>query len=491
MNALFLRLWLTKALRSVSFSRNLIWSIILGIIILFFLANLGLLAFGLPVLLRESLENQTPLDFVNKNLLYFFLLEFIYRFFMQRMPVIELENFLHLPVKRSDIVNYLILRSFVSPFSMISLILFAPFSVTMIGGIQGVAWLFTIILVSLTLHAFMLWFKQKFGEALIGVLMVALIAFGAFGANYYGYFNIGEVVAPFFELARETYIPLAFMAGVFGLMCILAARYYVANAYTEDLANGQETRFLNSSLGFLSRFGLAGEMADVEWKLVLRHKKSRNYLFISLLFLLYGLLFYNDTEFQKEEGFSAVYIFVGIFITGSFMIQYGQLFLSWNSSYFDFYLNRREGIRALIEGKYLLFAVISILCFFLTTPYIYFGWEIVLVNFACLIFNLGITSQVIISIALWKPKPMDLTKGAFFNYEGVGMAQFIMVIPIMILPYLVYLPFSFLLSDYIGLLFLSLMGVAGLLFKDRLLGYSIDRVTTDRYKTSASFRQEL
>jgi hypothetical protein len=32
---------------------------------------------------------------------------------------------------------------------------------------------------------------------------------------------------------------------------------------------------------------------------------------------------------------------------------------------------------------------------------------------------------------------MDLNKGAMFNYEGVGAAQFLIIIPLMAGPYLV------------------------------------------------------
>lgn len=491
MNTLLFQLWVKKIFRSVSFSRNLIWNIVMALVILFFLGNLAVLAFVLPEILTDSLANQSPIEFVNQHLLYFFLIEFIYRFFMQRMPVIELEHFLHLPVPRSKIVGYLIGRSYFSPFSLITFILFFPFSITEIGGVEGVYWLFTLVVISFSLHSVMLWFKQKYGESIWVILGVALFLFAAFAANYFGYYNVGELTEPFFQLASEQVIPLVSVLVLFLLSVQLPYQYYKANAYTEDLGGESRIRFANASLGFLSRFGLAGEMAEMEWKLILRHKKSRSYLIISVLVLLYGLMIYNDSSMQKEDGFSGMLIFIGVFITGSFIIQYGQLFLSWNSSYFDFFLNRRNGIKALIEGKFLLFLVLSVLFFFLTIPYAYFGWEIVLINLGCLIFNIGITSQAIIRMALWKPKPMDLSKGAFFNYEGAGVAQFMMFIPILILPLIVYLPLQLIFNEYVGLGGLTAAGLLGLILKDQLLQHSINSVLKNKYQISASFRQEL
>tara|TARA_Y100000593_G_scaffold77654_1_gene143852 strand:- start:445 stop:1086 length:642 start_codon:yes stop_codon:yes gene_type:complete len=212
---------------------------------------------------------------------------------------------------------------------------------------------------------------------------------------------------------------------------------------------------------------------------------------LSGFFLLYGLIFYTNPVYASDEGISTIFIFVGVFITGIFMIQYGQLFLSWNSGNFDFFLNRRGGVEELIRGKYLLFISVSVVCFLASVPYVYFGWQILAVHFATFLFNVGILVHAIIYLALWKPKPMDLNKGAMFNYEGVGAAQWLMVIPMMVLPYLIYLPFSFLVSDYAGLIALSVCGILGIIFFKPLAKLNVQRVMQNKYEISSSFRQEL
>ena len=271
----------------------------------------------------------------------------------------------------------------------------------------------------------------------------------------------------------------------------LCYSYYRRHAYLEDLTEDQDIQFVNQSFGLFSRFGLAGEMADLEWKMIIRHKKSRTYLMLCAFFLLYGLLFYINPAFQAEEGFSYMFIFVGSFITGIFVLQYGQLFLSWNSSNFDFFLNLRGGMEALVRGKYLLFIVISCLCFLLSVPYVYFGWDILLIHLATFIFNIGVVIHMVIYMALWKPKPMDLNKGGMFNYEGIGVTQFLMVIPLMVAPYIVFLPFALLINDYAGVIALTVVGAVGIFFFNQLSAFSIRRVLRTRYEISSSFRQEL
>jgi uncharacterized membrane protein len=104
---------------------------------------------------------------------------------------------------------------------------------------------------------------------------------------------------------------------------------------------------------------------------------------------------------------------------------------------------------------------------------------------------MGVIMHLVIYLSLWKPKPMDLNKGAMFNYEGVGIAQFLMIIPMTGAPYVIYLPFALLVSQYAGLLALAVVGVAGIIAFPYLSKISIDKVLQNRYEISSSFRQEL
>ena len=134
---------------------------------------------------------------------------------------------------------------------------------------------------------------------------------------------------------------------------------------------------------------------------------------------------------------------------------------------------------------------LQILCFILSVPYVYFGWEILLIHLATFIFNLGITIHMVVFMALWKPKPMDLNKSGMFNYEGTGITQFLMVIPLMVAPYAVFLPFAIFINDYAGLAALGIIGAIGIFAHKPLIKLSVQRVLDNRYEISSSFRQEL
>lgn len=490
-----IRLQFLKSLRSTSFAKSLLTNIFLGFIILLLLGYV----FGAGLLLNRVIgqlaEGQDSLEVLNSYLIFFFLTEFLYRYFIQSLPVVDLESLLHLPIGKRKIMHMLLIRTFISPINIIALLLFLPFGLevvaTRFGDMAFLGWLGSLVLTSWILHWFMLWFKQRFEDSTLGLLIVMGVLVLGGGSSYLGWFNLGELTKPMFDLAITSPIPLILLFLAFLGSYWLCYRYHLENAYLEDLSPEGETRISGQSIGFFSRFGLSGEMANIEWKLIVRHKKSRTYLMLSAFFLLYGMVFYTQPAYMENERLSFILIFVGVFITGIFMIQYGQLFLSWNSGNFDFYLQKKDGVEQLVRGKYLLFISISVICFLASIPYVYFGWKILLTHAVTFLFNVGILIHVIIYLALWKPKPMDLNKGAMFNYEGVGAAQWLMVIPMMIMPYVFYLPFALLINEYAGLAALGIFGLLGILFYKKLSAINVRRVYENKYEISSSFRQEL
>ncbi|MHA7130305.1 DUF5687 family protein [Algoriphagus namhaensis] len=489
-----IRLQWLKSFRSTSFAKSAAVTALLIFLALLLLSYVLLAGLFLDEIIGKLADGQEPISVLNNWLIYFFLAEFMYRYFIQKLPVIELESLLHLPIGKRKIMHMLLGRSFFSPMSLIALLLFVPFGLIRVAEMYGASgvlgWLGTIVLLSWSLHWFMLWFKQRFEDSFLGLVVVFLVLILGGGLSYSGWFNVGEALAPVFNLALSSWIPMLGCLILFVGTYYLAYIFYLNHAYLEDLTEEEEVRFANQSFGFFARFGMAGEIANLEWKLIIRHKKSRTYLMLSAFFLLYGLIFYTNPLYQDAD-IHAIFIFVGVFITGIFTIQYGQVFLSWNSANLDFFINRKNGVEALVRGKYLLFIAISCLCFVLSVPYAYFGWKFLLIHFVTFLFNIGILMHVIIYLALWKPKPMDLNKGAMFNYEGVGAAQFLMIIPMMVLPYVIYLPFSFLVSDYAGLAALGVMGAFGIIFFKKLTAININRLLEQRYEISSSFRQEV
>lgn len=475
--------------------RDLIAAIFLMIIILFILGYVVLIAVSLPYIIRTFLEINDPIGFLNGYIVFFFATEFLYRFFLQKLPVAELQHYLHLPIPRWKIVHFLLLRSFFSLLNVVAIILLVPFTIMEVAGSHGalsaISWLGTIVLISWSVHWMTLVFKRGIGDRMIGYLIMLAVYFFSFGAQYYGWYSIGEVVKPFFDLAITSPLPfgmaLIFLAGTY----YGAYHYYRKRAYEEDIETKRGNFVESSQIDFLSRFGTAGAFADMELKLILRHKKSRSYLYISALFLLYALLFYPTFDLS-EGGFDLHFtLFIGLFITGSFLYNYGQFNLSWNSANFDYFLIQKNGIESLIQGKAILFIAISSICYLISLPYVYYGLEILFIHTASFIFNMGVGIHLLTMISFWKPKPMDINKSAMFNYEGLGAAQFLMIIPMLAIPYFIYLPFALTMGYGAGLAVLTMIGLFGIVFFGHITRFLINQLYKNRHEISASFRQEI
>lgn len=489
-----LKLAVHETLRSVSYTRNMLTGFIVFLVLAFlFLQVIGVAVF-LGLILRNNFYVENIPAFLSAASAFYLLAEFIFRFFMQKPPTFDFGKFLHLPIRRSGIVHYLFIRSLFTLFTFFVILLFTPIAISELSNSYGPAgaasWLFTLFFLSLSLHWLVLWIKQSGKGGFLKAIAIISLASLPFALLYFGIFNFGTFTAPFFYLTFSSPVPLLASASVCLLLYIAAFLKYFQNAYTDFDTTRRDSAF-TGKIDFLSGYGLAGKLADTELMMILRHKKSRGYLIVSVVFLFYGLLFYQASDAGTALFSPFLYLFIGAFITGSFVLQYGQLLLSWNSSYFDFFMAKKGGLEALIKSKYLLFLVTMLVAYVLTLPYFYFGWEIIVYHTAGLFYNAGIGVHLIIYMSLWKPKPMDINKGAMFNYDGVGIAQFIMIIPYILVMYAIFFLFRIFLDDYGALIALGVLGMAGLIFQDKLLALSIKKLHRERHVISNSFRQEL
>jgi hypothetical protein len=182
-------------------------------------------------------------------------------------------------------------------------------------------------------------------------------------------------------------------------------------------------------------------------------------------------------------------LFVGIFMTGIFLINYGQFLLSWESAYFDGILTRAYAMEEYYKSKYYLLAFSAVVMYLITLPYGFFGIQAIYINTACLIYNVGVNTLVLIFASTYNKKPIDLSRGSAFNYQGTGAAQFLIIIPLMVVPMLMVYSFDLLWEGHYGLIFLSLLGLIGFIFRNYFIKQSISNFKEKKYINAAGYRQ--
>ena len=84
--------------------------------------------------------------------------DLIFRYIMQKLPVMNIKPLLTLPVKKSKIVHFILMKSSFSFFNIMGLFFYVPFSVVLIlegfdiAGVLG--WLATMILLIQSINFF-------------------------------------------------------------------------------------------------------------------------------------------------------------------------------------------------------------------------------------------------------------------------------------------------------------------------------------------------
>jgi len=491
MAPLFVRLLVKEKLRSLSFGRDLISAIFTTLIIflmLFYLVGIGLY---LKMILSNVLEIQDIPSFLSRAVIFYFLAEFIFRLFFQKKPTFDLNQYLHLPIKRSGIIHFLLSKSLISAFSLAVIILFLPTTLSefapIYGTLSSMVWLGTLVILSISLHWLTFWLKEIVAHALPGFLTVLALATLPFLLLYFDFFNLGIYTASFFSSTLSGPFSLIVSFIICLLFYRLTFKYYAENAYLDQKESDKTTFLVGTDTGLFARFGIHDVIVKTELKLILRHRKSRNYLFLSLFFLLYFLLIWDTSgTFESSFGFQ---LFLSLFVTGIFAINYGQFAFSWSAPFFDFFVVKKHGLKNLVRTKLYILNASCIILYVLSMPFLYYGWEILLVLTVAALYNIGIGVPVILLMSLWNPKPMNINKSAFFNYEGVGISQFLMAIPYIIAPLLIYLPLTALFSMYTAIIWVGIAGLAGLAFQKQIVNKTAQILIRNRYKISSIFRR--
>ncbi len=480
-----------ESFRSPIWAKNLLANVFLGFVGLMLMVYAIMAGVAIAFKLDDFFPGQDPVELINGALLYYFFFEFLLRFFLQNVPVLSIQPYLHLPIKKSQFLNFMLRKSQVSVFNLLALFLFTPSAILKVakeyGALTGLLWLTMIIGMVFTIHFLGILFKKKLNDLpnlLLG--MVVLVA-GLGALDYFQVISFSSVSKQLFGAVLDQPVFAAIPVLLWVVLYRLNYVYLAKNTYPEEISTKKNKAKVSGDFTFLKRFGRIGELIGLELKLILRHKRPRNSLVMSGLLLFYGLFFYTQDGFQELNG---MFLFAGVFVTGSFFINHGQFLLSWESGYFDFIMTRRSNIRQYFEAKYYLFVAACTIAFVASLGYAYFGVEIILFNLAAYLFNIGIGIPFVMRIAMYSPKKIALNKGAAFNYEGVGAAQFLIALPVLGLPYVFYGPLAAFGYGNYGLLLVALIGLVGFLLRNKTIDYLTSSFTKNRHKIAAGFRAQ-
>jgi len=480
-----------SARRSSIWQKNLAVNIFIGFLAIIMLGYLVMIGFFLDAILLETIKDQDPENVVSGMLLYYFIINFTLRFFMQSIPAMQAIPYLHLPVKRSALAQFLTLKSLTNFFNWIPFLLFLPFTLKWMMAFHSVGssliWFLAILLFEWTANFKLIWFKRKntdkpwIGLALVGVIILLFVLDNETALS------ISKISEWYFMglLNNPLYIILPIFTVLFWYLYNL--RFIKKIIYVESLAPKSAEKLSGTSFDKLRNFGVVGELMLKEVRLLFRNKRSKTLLYLIPFFLLYGLFFYPQEVYLNMSG---MLVFVGIFVTGGFLIAYGQYMLAWESAHFDFILTSNTKWEDFFKAKYYLVVIPTVTLYFLTIPYIYFGKEVFWLNLAAMFYNVGVNANLLLYTASFNKKRMELAKGAMMNYQGVGLNNFLMAMPLLVGPILIFLPFKYIFGYEVGVIVLAVLGIIGFAFHRIIIKSAVKLFESKRYEIAEGYRKK-
>jgi hypothetical protein len=478
--------------RSKNTGKSIALRVIMAVFILYLLANLLFLSFFLDKILAGTFPDRDVITSFNSLLLYYFLFDLVIRYQMQELPTMSVQPYLHLPIKRNKIVNYLSVVSLFSAFTISPFILSLPFLIKVLLPQQGAVALIAILISILGLnafnHFFVLWLKRK--ENLNAWFMLLFLIAMA-GIGLYDFYWQGQSLSHYSSLLYSaillspSYAAGTLLLGI--IMYFINYRYLRGNLYLEELYTNSSSKISSTEFPLLNRFGKVGDLAALELKLIFRNKRPKSTVMKGLLFIFYGLIFYTNPQVASNP---MGLVFCPLFMMGAFIITYGQFMFGWQSSHFDGILINKIDSNDFFKAKFLLFFLFSTASFLLTIPYVYFGWKILLMHFIMYLWNLGISTLIVLFFANNNYKRIDLSKKGSFNWEGVGASQWLLGIPFFLVPFMIYFPFKWMGYENAGISALAIIGLIGILTRNFWLALLVKKFNKKRYQIAEGFRNE-
>lgn len=484
----FIKLEWKSFFRSASLGTSIAMKIIMGFVAIYMIGIFVLMGVATYTIIDEKLQLE-PLATVNKFVIYYLAIDLLFRYFLQKMPVMNIKPLLPLPIKKGTIVHFTLGKTILSFFNWMHAFYFIPFTVVLLANGYG----FNVILWHLGIFALI--YCNNFLNILINnkdsVFYTVLVVFlGLAAAQYYQIFDITNYTAPFFQAMYTT--SFVFLIPVIAIIAL----YYFSYNYFKNNLNLDEGLAKKSELAktenytWLNQFGTLGTFLKNDIRLLRRNKRSRTTLFMSVLFVFYGLLFFTGSIEAYDN--PAMKVFAGIFVSGGFLFTFGQFVPSWDSAYYQLMMSQNIPYKEYIKSKWWLMVIGTVISTLLASFYLFFGLHTYLIVVVAAIFNIGVNSHLVMLGGAFVKTPIDLTtsKQAFGDKQAFNLKTMLIAIPKMVLPMILYAAGYYLFSPNVGLLFVALAGVLGFAFRNYVFSKIEKIYKTEKYATIAAYKQK-
>ena len=470
-------------------NKSLILQIITGVFYFLIFLEIAALGVALPFLLEETMPGKDPIAIFTSYIIYYFLVGLLVRFQLQELPSLSIQPYLAQNISRKKILRFLNVRSLVHVINFLPLFVFIPFTVVVIvpaySNTEAICFLIAMFALVINNHFLNMYIKRKSVNHSWFFLAVLLFMAALKGLDYLKVLSFEKASSNLFISFLHYPILCIIPVGLTVFTFLLNNNYLRSHLYIEELASEKKLK-TGKNYAFLDKLGDVGDMIALDLKLIFRNKRPKSLVILSGFILFYGFLFYPKN--LATESYTILFLFAFL-ILGIFISGYGQFLFSWQSSHFDGMMTYNINIHQYIKAKFYLFLTVSTLQFLIASFYGLMSWRILPIQLAAFLYSTGVNSFVTIYAATFNYKYLNLRKSASMNFQGMGAAQWLQSLLILVVPGLVF----FLLNKFIGfwaaIISISALGIIGLVFNEMIINWLVLQFNIRKHKILEGFRE--
>ena len=476
-----------KFMRAPQLEAKLAIKILMGFVVLYFGGSLLFAGIAVYPFLSDQLPERDAISVINSVLVLIFILELIVRYFLQQLPVTEIKSFLLLSIPKKRIIRNVLFRSLLSVYNAIPVLFYLPISISMFQDDyalgQVIAWWVAVTAFSLCLN-FISFLANKNNKALAGFVILIILLYLS---ESYMDFETLRTVGYFFDALIMQPLWVLFPLGVFVLLYQITFSFLKKNLNLEGSLAAKKEVANAGRYDFLDVFGSHAFFLKNDLRLIVRNVRPKNIVLMSFLFLFYGLFFFTQDN-QPES----LLVFASIFISGGFLLTYGNYVPAWDSEYYAFLMTQNLSYKKYLDSKWRLMTFAVIVSTVLSLPYLYFGVKTYLMILSGAAFNIGLGTWITLYGGLLNKQPLKLNvkAKAFENTQAFSGKVMLMIFPKMVLPVLLYIIPATFFNPTAGYITLAASGVLGIVFKNQILTQMVKLFAKQKHEMLQAFTQK-
>jgi hypothetical protein len=475
--------------RSSRFKTGIAGRIFIGFAFLLLLVQAGAYSYFISDILKKEAPGSSPVELFNHGLFYALLILLVMRVFLQRQSFLSFQPYLHLPIKRNNLIRFILFDLALTFFNLITLVLILPFFFRAViphaGGTSALSWLLTFTVLMIFTNYLAAYFRFQLTNNFKVVAIIILLGLVLGLLEYFHIISLAGLSKFFFAVSLHSLWPvlsaLFFTAAIIAVTILyLKSHLYINIGPQKAGGKGKKQRTQPKNPQ------LYKELLKLEFRLLLRSKRTRTHFYYLFFAPIYFILVLSNLSADPMDPLVAFQILV----IGNFVLQIGAGLLSYEGALFDKLLTINLSIKQYYLYKWLLYSVSCVAFFIITLPLGFIFPDKIQFSIltASLIFNMGITIAFTLMLSLFDPKYFDLDGGVSFNFQGASFKSFLWVLPLVTL----FLLFRFVFKvppNIVYVFILGGLGIVFLLFMPIIIKYINDLFLKRKYFIAERLRE--